>query len=256
MTRKLWATWRAAFAEAVANRRGFWTQLVVMVVNDIVWVVFWVLFFDAVGDVRGWDRDAILTLLAILTTSGGIVLGFGANARHIGTLATDGGLDATLALPVPPLLHLLSRKVHASNVGDLAFGVGLFVVAGSLTPQRIALFVVAVVCSTTILGGFLVFVGSLAFWAGRNDAGDLGFHSMVMFASYPVDVFGGAAKVFLYTVVPAGFVSSVPTRAVDELDLLALAGVAAVAVGVAAIAAGTFHAGLRRYTSGSAWTRA
>ena len=254
--RALGATWSAACREAVANRRGFWTQLTVMIANDAAWVVFWLIFFDQVGSVRGWDRDTLLTLLAILTTAGGIVLGLLANTRHIGQLAAVGGLDATLSLPVPPLLHLLARRVYPSNLGDAVFGIGLFVVAADPTLGRTASFVVVVLLSSVLLGSFLVLVGSLAFFAGRNDAGELGFHSIVMFASYPVDIFTGAMKVFLYTAVPAGFVSAVPARFVEEPTvglLAALAGAAAVAAGAAWA---TFTLGLRRYTSGSVWSRA
>lgn len=35
----------------------------------------------------------------------------------------------------------------------------------------------------------------------------------MVLGSYPVDIFSGAAKVVLYTVVPAAFVSSVPAAA-------------------------------------------
>lgn len=254
--RALRATWAAAGREAVANRRGFWTQLTVMVANDIAWVIFWLIFFDQVGSVRGWDRDTLLTLLAVLTTSGGIVLGLLANSRHIGQLAADGGLDATLSLPVPPLLHLLARRVYPSNLGDAVFGIGLFAVAGQPTPERTAWFLVVVLLSSAVLASFLVLVGSLAFFVGRNDAGELGFHSIVMFASYPVDIFTGAMKVFLYTAVPAGFVSAVPARIVEEPTAGLLGGLVLAAATVAGAAGLTFTLGLRRYTSGSVWTRA
>lgn len=71
------ATSRAALAEAWANRAGFWMQAMAMVVNDLVWVIFWVLFFHRVGTLRGWNTDGVLLLQAALTTSGGFaVLGW------------------------------------------------------------------------------------------------------------------------------------------------------------------------------------
>jgi ABC-2 type transport system permease protein len=252
----LGATVRAAFAEAWANRSGFCTQLLAMVVNDIAWVAFWVLFFDRVGGVRGWDMDLVLLLLAVLTTSSGLVLGVLGNARRIGTLATDGQLDATLALPVPPLAHLLVRRVDTANLGDLAFGITLFAVAGDPSPQRIAIYLVGVATAATVLTGFLVATGSLAFFAGRNDTGELGFHAMLLTAAYPVDVFSGAAKVLLYTVVPAAFVGAVPARLLDSFDPLGAAVSIAVAATFAFLGWATFTLGLRRYTSGAVWTRA
>lgn len=252
----LLATSRAAFLESWSNRGGFWTQVVTMVVNDLAWVVFWALFFRRVGAIRGWDTERVLLLLAVLTTAGGIVLGLLANARAIGRLAADGELDAALALPVSPLAHLLFRRISATNLGDIAFGIVLFAVACGPTLERTAIFVVGVIASTALLTGFLVTMGSISFFVGRDDAGELGFHAMLMFAAYPVDIFGGAAKVFLSTVLPAAFVATVPARLVDEFDPRLAAALLGMAGLFAALGWMSFHAGLKRYTSGAVWTAA
>ncbi len=252
----LWATMRGAFAEAWANRSGFWTQVSVMVLNDVAWVVFWVLFFHKVGSLRGWNTERILLLQAVLTTGGGLVLGLLSNARRVGQLAADGELDAALALPVPTLPYLLVRRVETTNLGDLLFGVGLFVVAGHPSPSRFAIYLVGSLVSAVTLAGFLIAVGSLAFFVGRNEGGELGFHALIMFSSYPVDVFVGPGRALLYSVVPAAFIGSVPARLIDSFNP-ALAGVSLLVAGVfCALGAVVFTLGLHRYTSGSTWTRA
>lgn len=254
--RALGRTWAGAWAEVWANRRGFWFQVSVMIVNDVIWIVFWYLFFDRVGEVRGWDIDDLIILFAILTTSAGVVLGGMANVRRLSALAIDGGLDAVLTLPTATLPHLLVRRVETPSIGDLLFGIVLFVVLGDATPTRVLVFLFGVVCAVMILLGFLVAIGSLGFFVGRNEGSDLGFHALLLFSSYPVDVFGGAVKVFLYTVVPAGFVTSVPAQLVADPDPAMTAAVAAVAAGVLAFGWFTFRTGLRRYTSGAGWTAA
>jgi ABC-2 type transport system permease protein len=245
-----------AFREAAANRAGFWTQVVTMIVNNLVWVVFWGLFFRRVGTLRGWDSRSVYLLLAALCTSAGLVLGFLANTRAIGRMIADGELDAALALPTRPLLYLLVRRVNPINMGDVIFGVVLFLVAGHPTPLRTVTFVVAVFVAMVVLAGFLISAGSLAFFAGRDDTGELGFHTMLLFGAYPVDIFGSSARIILHTVLPAAFVAAVPARLVQHFDLgVAVEFVgAAVAFGVLAVV--LFEAGLRRYTSGAVWTRA
>jgi ABC-2 type transport system permease protein len=230
--------------------------MLIMAINDFVWVLFWVLFFDQVGTLGGWDRDSILVLQAVLTTAGGLSLGFFANARHIGSMAVGGELDAVLALPVSPLRFVLVRRIEPVNLGDLAFGLGLFFVACDPTPQRTVVFLLVSLASATLLTGFLVLAGALAFFSGRSESGELGFHSMLLLGAYPVDLFAGAIRILLFTVIPAAFISAVPAQLVEDFDVgraIALAGVAT----LLAVAAGaTFTAGLRRYTSGSIWTRA
>lgn len=254
--RALLATLRTALAEAAANRGALVTQMSVMIVNDVVWVAFWLLFFRRVGSVRGWDADSVLLLLAVLTTAGGIALGVLANARQVGRMAIAGELDSVLTLPVPPLAYLLLRRVEVVNVGDFVFGIGLFLVAGSPTLIRTVVFVGVVLAAATLMTSFLVLTGSLGFFLGRNEGGELGTHAIVLLGAYPVDLFAGVAKVVLYTVVPAVFVSNVPARLVESFDL-GLAAWLLLATAVFATAAwATFTLGLRRYASGSVWTRA
>ncbi len=249
-----WRTWGAAWKEARANRKAFWSQIAIMVANDLVWVIFWVLFFNRVGDVRGWGLDQLMVLFAVLTTAAGVVLGLLNNVRRLGELISTGGLDPVLALPTSPLAHLLSRRIETVNVGDLVFGVVLFAVLGHPTPTRTAVFVYGVICAVLILTGFLVLMGSTSFLVSRNEASDLGFHAVVLFSSYPVDFFSGTTRLLLYAVVPAGFVTTVPTRLVDDFSLGWAAALLGVALSVAALGWAAFTVGLRRYTSGAVWT--
>jgi ABC-2 type transport system permease protein len=225
-----------------------------MLANDIVWVIFWLLFFHRVGTVRGWNSDRILLLYAMLTTAGGLALGVFSNCRRVGMLVGGGELDSVLALPVSPLLYLLVRRVETIFLGDVVFGLVLFATTGEPTPSRVALFVGGVVAATTLLIGFLVTMGSVSFFAGRGEAGELGLHSIVLLASYPVDIFGGATKALLHTAIPAAFVASAPSTLVDTphpIDALALF---SAALAFAVLGWATFSAGLRRYTSTGLWT--
>jgi ABC-2 type transport system permease protein len=254
-TQALARTWATAWLEAWSNKRGFWSQIGLMCVNDLVWIAFWMIFFDRVGKLRGWEIDQVLILFAVLTVSAGFVLGLMNNVRRITQLAADGGLDEILILPVPTLPHLLVSRIDPLFVGDLVFGVAIFTVLGNPTPIRFAAFVFGVVCAVLIITGFLVLVSSAGFFLGRSEAGDLGLQSLLLFSSYPVDIFGGATKLFLYGVIPAGFISSVPARLVTDFNTYWALGTLAVGLGFATAGWLTFNAGLRRYTSGSVWAQ-
>jgi len=250
------ATLRASLADSLANRGSFWFQVAVMIVNDGTWILFWVLFFHQVGTLRGWQTQDVIVLFCILLTSAGAALGLFANSRRIGHLAADGALDETLVLPVGPLSHILTSRIDAANLGDLLFGPVLFAVAGSPTPERAAIFVLGSVAGSIVLIGFLVACGALTlFVGGRGEQADMGFNAILIFASYPLDLFGGATKVLLFTAVPAAFVTGVPAqlmRSFDPARAVLLAGMAAVFAG---LGWATFELGLRHYSSGSIWSR-
>lgn len=252
----LFVTLQSAFAESLSNRRAFAFHAAVMIVNDLAWIGFWVVFFHKAGTVRGWNTDQIVLLQAVLTTGGGISLGVLSNARRVGTLVTSGGLDALLGLPAHPLAQLLVRKIEPINLGDTIFGIVLFAVAGHPTPWRTVVFFGASVVSTVLMTSFLVLTGSLAFFGGRSDSGELGFSAILMLSNYPSSVFSGYAKLLMYTVVPAAFVATVPAQLIDKFDAKLAAEMLAITVVFAAATIATFNAGLRRYTSGSVWTNA
>ena len=89
-----------AFTDAAARRTAFWTQILAMVVNDVAWVLFWLIFFHRVQSVRGWDAHQVLLLFAVLTTSAGLVLGLLSNCRRIPAAVQSGALDEVLSLPI------------------------------------------------------------------------------------------------------------------------------------------------------------
>jgi ABC-2 type transport system permease protein len=248
------ATLRTAVANGLANRNSFWFQVSLMVANDITWIIFWVLFFHQVGNLRGWDTNDVIVLFSILLTTAGVALGLFANSRKIGQLSADGALDETLTLP--PLAHLLSTRVDAANMGDLLLGPVVFLLAGNPSPERAAMFLFGVVAGSVVLIGFLVACGSLTlFVGGRGEQADLGFNAILIFASYPLDLFGGATKMLLFTAVPAAVVTGVPARLVRHFDTPEALLMVVVAALFALIGWGTFHLGLRHYSSGSIWIR-
>jgi len=241
-------------AQAWSNRRGFWIQVIAMIANDTVWVVFWLFFFRRFVSIRGWEFADMVILQAVLTLSAGFVLGLLANSRLIGQAIAEGELDAALALPIPTLPYLLVRRIDVAFVGDIFFGIGLFFVLGDPSPARLLIFVGSATASAAVIVGFLVLIGSTAFFLGRSEAGDLGFHALLLFASYPIDLFGARARFLLYAVIPAGFVSGIPVRLLNDFDWRLALSLAAVALGLLVTAVAAFKRGLRRYTSGSVWT--
>ncbi|MBL8932099.1 MAG: ABC-2 family transporter protein [Kineosporiaceae bacterium] len=254
--RGLLAVLRTALADALARRGAFWAQIVMMVLNDLVLIAFWLIFFSRVDTVRGWDGQRVLVLFAVLATGAGLVLGLLSNCRRIPEAIVRGRLDETLTLPVRPLPHLLVSRVDTINLGDVVVGVSLFALVAHPTPSRVALFVIGTLLGAVVFASFLIIAGSLAFFVNRDEPAGLALHAVLLFSSYPVDIFTGPAKLLLYTVVPAAFVAAVPARLVEQPSAAGAGLILAVAAGFAVAAWAVFTLGLRRYSSGSVWTRA
>ena len=250
------STLRLALANSWANRASFLLQTAFMIINDGTWLVFWALFFGRVGHISGWTLSDAMVLFAILYTVGGVALGWVANSRRIGHLAADGAFDEVLVLPVSPLAFVLSRRVDAANMGDFVAGFVVFALWGHPTLERACLFLLGVVAGSAVLASFLILCGCLVFFiGGRGEVGDLGFNAIIIFASYPVDLFSGGIKILLFTAVPAAFVTGLPANLVRHFDLGTAVLLLAVAVGASLLARFVFALGLRRYSSGSLWAQ-
>ena len=158
---------------------------------------------------------------------------------------------------VQGILGLARLAVSFFLKDDLAMGPALFLVACNPTPGRAALFVVGSLAATAVLVGFLVIAGSLTFFfGGRGEQADLAFQAVLILSSYPLDIFGGATRVVLFTAIPAAFITGLPARLVRSFDPTLLAVVTGAGVLFLAAAVAVFELGLRRYRSGALWTRA
>lgn len=248
----VWAYLKANLAMELEYRAAFLAQVLSMAINDGMWVAFWVLYFARFPVVAGWGRTDVLALWAIVATGYGIATGLFGNALRLSRIIYTGGLDVYLTQPKNVLLHVLVSRTSASAWGDVLFGLVVFAWLGDPTPARIGLFALGSALVGVILIGFVVALQSLAFFIGNAETtASQMFQAFVTFSTYPTGIFGGAVKVLLFTVLPAGFVSYMPVGLLREADPGFIAAAVVAAAALAGLGTGLFYAGLRRYESGN-----
>src|SRR5512136_3443016 len=143
--------WKNNLASAMEYRANFVSQVVGMLINDGIYFVFWLLFFDRFKIVRGWGMSDMVLLFAITTTGYGLAfVGFG-NAQNLAELIAQGRLDYYLALPRDVLLHVLASRSMLSAWGDLTFGILAFLFTGRFSLPEIVLWLMASLCSGAVL---------------------------------------------------------------------------------------------------------
>ncbi|MCI0395773.1 MAG: ABC-2 family transporter protein [Chloroflexi bacterium] len=242
-------------ASAMEYRASFISQIVGMFINNGIYFVFWLIFFDEFGGaVQGYEVQDIFLLFAIVTLGFGLAYMFAANTgASLAQLIAQGRLDYYLVFPRNLLLHIIFSRMSVSTIGDITFGLTAYLFTGRFHPLDVLLFLVASVLAGSILAAFAVTAGSLAFYMGNAEqVSQQATNAVLTFALYPNSLFSGLGRFILYTLIPAGFVGAVPVEIVKERNpalVLVLAGVSLI---LWVVAAGTFYYGLRRYESGSA----
>jgi ABC-2 type transport system permease protein len=252
LLRLMGAYFRTNLAGFLEYRFSAFSQIVGMFINDGMWVTFWVLYFTRFPVLRGWTLEDVLVLWAVLTVSWGLVTGLLSNCTRIPSLVVQGQLDFYLSLPKDPLLHLLISRVQPISLGDVLFGPLLLLFVVKLTWVKLLIFVVAALLAAMVWLGLYILTGSLTFFIGNSEtlSGQL-MGTILHFASYPTPIFDNVVKVILFTLLPAGFVSTLPVELVREFHwanfgLLLGAGVLLLSAAVL-----LFRRGLKRYESGN-----
>jgi ABC-2 type transport system permease protein len=240
------------FQIGLEYRATFISQIFGMLANDIMWIVFWVLYFQRFPVIPGWGVEDVMMLWAVTGAGFGFAVGLFGNSNQLARIIAGGELDYYLALPKNVLLHVLVSRMDLAALGDILFGWGLFIVFLHPTPERIVLFGLMAVCSAAVMVGFLVAVGSLAFWLGNAEGLTMQlFNGIITMSTYPSPLFQGAVKVIMFTVVPAWFIAHQPVLVLRHFDLGGLALEVGSAALILAAGVAIFYRGLRRYESGN-----
>src|SRR5712691_2015845 len=229
---------------AMEYRAAFLAQAVGMLLNDLFFMAFWLLYFARFPNVAGWGPADVAQLWAIAAVSIGLSATLLGNCTRLATIIVQGQLDYYLGLPKNTLVHLLVSRSGLAGWGDVAFGLLAFFVFGRLDVPSIALYLVLVV--------FNMLAGCLGFWIGNAEATAFQAQQATLnFSLYPGAMFQGWIRILLFTVLPAGFVSHVPVELLRSFDPWRMALLLGFAILIVAAAFGVFRIGLRRYESGN-----
>jgi len=241
-------------ASAMEYRASFISQILGMFLNNGIYFVFWLIFFDKFGSVRGYNIGEIYLLFAIVALGYGLAFMFAGNTgTNLAYIIAQGRLDYYLVFPRNLLLHVVCSRMIVSTIGDVTFGLTAYLFTGRFHPVEILLFLASSVLAALVLVAFTIISGSLAFHMGNAQyASQQMSNAVVTFALYPNTLFSGLARTLLFTLIPAGFVGAVPVEIVRGRDVTLLLGLLGAAAVMWLLATAVFYLSLRRYESGSA----
>jgi ABC-2 type transport system permease protein len=249
----LLSLWKTNLASAMEYRIAFISQSIGMILNDGVYFLIWIIFFDRFENIRGWGLSEMFIVFGVSASAFGLAgLLFG-NAFNLADIIMRGRLDYYLSLPRPTLLHVLASRTVPSSAGDFLYGFISYLASGQFSLSGLARFSLAVLLATTTFIAFLVIVQCLAFWLGTGgNFTNLAINAIITFALYPITLFDQTTRIILFTIIPAAFMGAVPASFVHGFSWALLGQMTLAAVGFLALALFLFQLGLRRYESGSA----
>lgn len=247
-----WQIMQTSIASAMEYRASFLIKVGGMIINDFGHLVLWLVFFAKFPSVNGWNIHDTVLLLSLSMLMYGLLVLVSGGVIEISRTIANGGFDYYLGLPKNPLWHISVDRTEIAGLGDLIFGLGLFLIAGNPTITRILILLAVALLASFIMYNFTVIVQSLAFYFGDfEESAERWFWTMLGFGFYPQNIFFGALKVAMLTILPVFFIYSVPIRIIQHFGWLDLAILLAAAIASFVLAQLVFRSGLKRYESGN-----
>ena len=235
---------------AIEYRTNFLVQVISMFLNNVVWIIFWAIFFARFPLISGWKLADMVLLYSVVCTSFGLAgLLFGGH-KYISNNIVEGKLDYFLTVPKKSLYHLLISKINWYDLGDFSFGI---VLAFMFLPLiKIPLFLSLVIPATIIFISFGIIAESLAFYIGNAQSiADSLYSALIIFGSYPTTIFGGITKFIIFFIIPAGFISGIPVTLLNSFNWVWFILLYAFSIAILLIAIYVFYNGLKKYESGN-----
>jgi ABC-type uncharacterized transport system permease subunit len=229
-----------------------------LVNNAIALGTIWAMLFAGRPELSE-QSSAYACMTLVNMTAWGFLHIFLGGWIELGAQIDGGGLDTALMTPRSPLAMTSITQSYIPAWGDLVMGiVGLLVLA--VTKHGPLFFLHGLLMSALAalaLGGLFITIGSLGFWARRNERLTNTLVMMVISVnSYPVfDSLGDPLK-WLLLFAPVTVVGVIPARFLIHPDLATLAAETAGAIVLFGLARSLFRRGLRRYQSTPAFTGA
>jgi ABC-2 type transport system permease protein len=216
------------------------------------------LLAERFGAIGVWSRDQIIFMLGYATLARGLIdVFFGYNVGFISRRVGRGQLDHALIQPQPVWLGLLTDGFNPiSSSGELFPALALLLWSGrqlalTVTPGWLALFVGNLAASCAIILAYTFVWGSIAFWAPRagEEINSSTNWMLEQLKSFPLDGLGSGLLGGLLSVIPAGFVAWLPSRALLGLDshTYAVAVTPLAALAFVAVAIWLFRKGMTHY---------
>lgn len=231
---------------------AFWSQVIGMVLNNCVWIVFWTILFKRFDNLGGWTVKDVLTVWSISAMGYGLAYSFCGNALNLASMISRGQLDAWMLYPRALLSHLLVGRMSATACGDVLFGVVVYAVFVKPDLPHFLWFCALGVSAAVVFVGFSILTSCLSFFVGNAEGiAETSRFALVTFSTYPASLFEGALKLLLYTVIPAGLVSYLPVEALRTLSVALTLMCFAGSLSVLAVGTIVFYWGLKRYESGN-----
>ena len=212
---------KASIKSAMAYKVSFICQTLFMMLNNTFFLVFWGVVFKNTGEVDGVSFQNILYLWSFSTISFGVAYFFFGGVQNINEYIVSGQMDSYMLQPKAVLLNVMTSKCIFSAFGDVMYGIiiGLIVSGGDIGKFLMLLIIgifgsIFFIATEVLLRAITVWVGDTKTIANKYTESLL-----ITFSVYPEKIFSTGVKALLYTIIPAAYLTYMPTMLMENFKI-------------------------------------
>lgn len=181
--------------------------------------------FDRFKNIAGWQLPEVALLYVIVNTAFAFADAISRGFDVFGNMVKSGDFDRLLLRPRSTALQLAGQELTLRRIGRLAQGAIVFYWANQhlsivWSPEKVTLFVLAILGGTCFFFALMVIQATIAFWTTESlELMNTLTYGGVQTAQYPLSIYRAWFRKFFTYVVPLASVSYFPGLALlDRTD--------------------------------------
>lgn len=233
-------------------KSSFFMQLIMMILNNLFFIIQWIIIFQLVDDIGGYGFNETMLLWAISAGGYGIAHAFFAGAWNIKDIIYEGKLDVYLTQPKNILINVCCSATDVSALGDITYAFIVLAIIGAPWYWYLLIIPSIIISGLVYVASYVVYI-SICFYIKHGDAVAKSVEgTLVKAGNYPPSIFNTVVKGLFLTLIPTFFYAFVPVQYFflepNIWWILGAIGVTSIWVTLAFV---TFKKGLKKYNSGN-----
>lgn len=209
---------RFSFSRALQFRLDFYFRIIMDVIYYVVNILFFKIIFLHTSALAGWTQPQVMIFVgAFIVIDAVNMTVFSNNIWALPSLINRGDLDYYIVRPISSFFFVSLRDFAANSFINLIIAAGILIGALVQYPEPISPLKLLAFLLMILNGNILYFLTRMifilpVFWTHSSRGLDMMFFGLTKFMERPRQIFKGALKIVLLTILPFSLMASVPAE--------------------------------------------
>jgi ABC-2 type transport system permease protein len=205
-------------------RTSFLTNVIGMMINNTAFILLWVFFINAVGQIGGWTPADIIGLNGFAALTYGLAFSTFYGIRKMPDYAATGAFDRFMLSPKNLLVRVSTSAFSTSAVGDVLFGIvclGIFSFLIRANVIQLAMLLILAFAACLVFISTIIIIYSIGFlFTDGNNVSEGIFQLFFTPAMFDGGAYQGGMRLIFTFIIPSLLIGTMPIEAIKDLSFV------------------------------------